>query len=74
MHLTVGKQCLSLDMGTGNSLGCTLIGEDDRGRADYELLKPCVLPQWLQSSQVPSSGYCLSHDPCLAHRYSHMLQ
>ncbi|TKW26813.1 hypothetical protein SEVIR_3G216100v4 [Setaria viridis] len=56
MHLTVGKQCLSLDMGTWNSLGCTLIGEDDHRRAEFELLKPCVLPQWLQSSQIPSAG------------------
>ncbi|CAN6332763.1 unnamed protein product [Urochloa humidicola] len=56
MHLTVGKQSLSLDMAMGTLLGCTLIGEDDRHRVEFDLLKPCVLPPWLESSQIPSSG------------------
>ncbi|CAN6337346.1 unnamed protein product [Urochloa humidicola] len=56
MHLTVGKQSVSLDMNTGTLLGCTLIGEDDRHREDFDLLKPCLLPPWLESSQIPSSG------------------
>ncbi|CAL4901208.1 unnamed protein product [Urochloa decumbens] len=56
MHLTVGKQSFSLDMDTGTLLGCTLIGEDDRHRLDFHFLKPCVLPPWLESSQIPSSG------------------
>ncbi|OEL17218.1 hypothetical protein BAE44_0021763 [Dichanthelium oligosanthes] len=55
MHLTVGKQALSLDMDTGDLLGCTLIGEDDHRHTDFDLLKPCVLPPWLESSRIPSS-------------------
>ncbi|TVU19744.1 hypothetical protein EJB05_35915, partial [Eragrostis curvula] len=53
MHLTVGKQESSIDMDTGNLLGCTLRGEDDR---PFEFLKPWLLPPWLETSRIPSAG------------------
>ncbi|KAL6609801.1 hypothetical protein ACP70R_039770 [Stipagrostis hirtigluma subsp. patula] len=55
MHLTIGKQALSLDM-DGNLLGCTLLAEGDDPKRPFDFLKPCVLPPWLQSSRIPSAG------------------
>uniref|UniRef100_A0A0A8Z2D2 DUF1618 domain-containing protein n=1 Tax=Arundo donax TaxID=35708 RepID=A0A0A8Z2D2_ARUDO len=52
-HLTIGKQALSIDMDNGNLLGCTLMGE---GARPSDMLRPCLLPPWLESSRIPCAG------------------
>ncbi|TVU19746.1 hypothetical protein EJB05_35917, partial [Eragrostis curvula] len=65
-HLTIGKQALSIDMGNGNLLGCTLRGEGD-GLVPFP--KPCLLPAWLASSPIPCAGDLTYHMVSL--RYIH---
>lgn len=59
MHLAIGRQVLSLDMVTGNLLRRVLICDHDPTKNGV-LIKPCVLPPWLQSSKIPSAGNHLS--------------
>jgi hypothetical protein len=56
IHLTIGNIALAVDMGKGEVLGCSALGEDYGVKRMCGYLKPCVLPPWLGSSQIPSAG------------------
>ncbi|CAN6341713.1 unnamed protein product [Urochloa humidicola] len=55
MHITVGNLVLAVDMDKEKALGCSTIGCDGPDRL-FGFLKPCVLPPWLGSCRIPSSG------------------
>ncbi|KAF8703796.1 hypothetical protein HU200_031888 [Digitaria exilis] len=55
MHITIGNRVLALDMETEMVLGQSLY-EPAGSVVGNILLKPCVLPLWLQSSRIPSAG------------------
>ncbi|WVZ98895.1 hypothetical protein U9M48_044265 [Paspalum notatum var. saurae] len=57
MHLTVGNSVLSVDMVRQKAVACYVVDEDSSPcRSPSGFLKPCVLPPWLGSSQIPSAG------------------
>ncbi|KAK3135325.1 hypothetical protein QOZ80_5BG0417600 [Eleusine coracana subsp. coracana] len=67
IHLTIGNIALAVNMAKEEVLGCSELaeaGECVGPAAPTErlsgFLKPCVLPPWLGSSQIPSAGD-LSH-------------
>ncbi|TVU19742.1 hypothetical protein EJB05_35913, partial [Eragrostis curvula] len=57
MYLSIGNHVLSVDMDRGKVLRSSILGES-AGPLTYTtgFLTPCVLPPWLGSSWIPSSG------------------
>jgi hypothetical protein len=55
---------VAIDMATGNVLDCLAVEEVEVGCPGFRFssfLKPCLLPQWLESSGIPSAGILSSH-------------
>uniref|UniRef100_A0A0D9ZW81 DUF1618 domain-containing protein n=1 Tax=Oryza glumipatula TaxID=40148 RepID=A0A0D9ZW81_9ORYZ len=54
----IGKHVLAVDMDMGKVLGCSLTDESEGSPwAITTCLKPCVLPPWLGSSQIPNAEH-----------------
>ncbi|TVU12287.1 hypothetical protein EJB05_45923, partial [Eragrostis curvula] len=57
MHITIGNDAFAVDMDKEKVLGCSSINDEaDGSRGAPRFFKPCVLPPWLGSSQIPSPG------------------
>ena len=65
MCVLMGNHSLAIDMDTRKVLGCSMITGGGPEAFLTALLKPCVLPPWLESSRIPSSGDFFHMDPCL---------
>uniref|UniRef100_A0A0E0L062 DUF1618 domain-containing protein n=1 Tax=Oryza punctata TaxID=4537 RepID=A0A0E0L062_ORYPU len=56
----IGEHVLAVDMDMGKVLGCSLTDESEGSLwAITTCLKPCVLPPWLGSSQIPNADNTL---------------
>ncbi|KAG2626893.1 uncharacterized protein LOC120698402 [Panicum virgatum] len=56
MCVLMGNHSLAIDMDTSKVVGCSMITGGGPEAFLTAFLKPCVLPPWLESSRIPSSG------------------